>query len=261
MTKPARRRSSTYQALCAEFYELDKPFAAEDVLQLFIEYAEEANGPILAPMCGTGRYLIPLLEKGYSVTGFDSSPFMLEICRRKCEERGLKSSLFEGTFENFDSEELYKLILIPSCSFCLLTDPNDIAKALTLIAKRLHPEGKFVFDIETIHAVSKLQGVWKGRWRYKPDGSKIVLNTCSQYDVVSRIETVLCRYELWENNVISRTEVEDFRLRLYKMSEIQQLLEKFGFQEVHKWQGEPYRKVKAHHDHEVVLFECTQLSK
>ena len=82
--------STPYKTLCTQFYELDKPFAPKEALGWYLNHAKEANGPILEPMCGTGRFLLPLLEKGYSVTGFDYSPDMLEICRKKCEAQGLK---------------------------------------------------------------------------------------------------------------------------------------------------------------------------
>ena len=95
------KESVPYRALCTEYYELDKPSAPKDALECYLHYAKEANGPILEPMCGTGRFLIPLLEHGYAVTGFDYSPYMLDVCRRKCEERGLITNLQEVTFETF----------------------------------------------------------------------------------------------------------------------------------------------------------------
>ena len=72
------KESIPYKTLCAEYYELDKPTALEDALQCYLRYAEESHGPILEPMCGTGRFLIPLLKQGYSVTGFDYSSHMLD---------------------------------------------------------------------------------------------------------------------------------------------------------------------------------------
>jgi SAM-dependent methyltransferase len=75
------KESPPYRALCTEFYDLDKPLASKDALQCYLRYAEEANGPILEPMCGTGRFFIPLLKHGYNVTGFDYSPHMLKVCR------------------------------------------------------------------------------------------------------------------------------------------------------------------------------------
>ena len=60
------KKSVPYKNLCTEYYELDKPHASEDALQCYLKYADEAKGSILEPMCGTGNFLIPLLEKGYS---------------------------------------------------------------------------------------------------------------------------------------------------------------------------------------------------
>lgn len=250
--------SVPYKALCTEYYELDKPTAPEDALQIYLGYAKEANGPILEPMCGTGRFVIPLLEKGYEVTGFDYSSHMLDVCRRKCNELGLTAKLINATFETFSLQDLYKLIIIPSSSFCLLTDPNQIKQALKLIVERLHPGGKLVFEVETLKAIGEPQGVWKGKWINKSDGSKLLINTISNFDEASKIETVLCRYELWENNVITRTEVEDFRLRLYDLPEIEQLLNQHGFRILHRWQAEPYSKIEASKDDSVVLYECNK---
>lgn len=250
------RESTPYKALCTEFYELDKPFAPKDALEWYLEYARETNGPILEPMCGTGRFLIPLLEKGYSVSGFDYSFHMLEVCRKKCAERNLKPTLTEATFETFSSQEIYKLIFIPSSSFCLLTDPKQVVNALNFIFNRLAPKGRFIFEVETTAAVSQAQGYWKGRWVNREDGSKIVINTLSFFDELSRFETILCRYELWEKNHITRTEVEDFRLKLYEVSEIERLLAQANFKVIGKWQAEPYVKVEATDASPVILYEC-----
>lgn len=250
------KESKPYKVLCTEFYELDKPHPPEDALQCYLKYAEEADGAILEPMCGTGRFLIPLLEKGYPVTGFDYSPHMLDVCRQKCRKLGLKATLEEASFETFSLQGTYRLIFIPSSSFCLLTTVDEIVQALKFISNRLEPGGKFVFEIETLKALGESQGIWKGKWVNKLDGSKIVINTLSQFDSATRIETVLCRYELWEENVISNTEVEDFRLRLYEPAEIELLLKQHGLSIIGKWQAEPYSNKKADENAAIILYEC-----
>lgn len=136
------KESTPYGALCAEYYDLDKPFAPEDVLQCYLRYAEEANGPILEPMCGTGRFLIPLLKQGYDVTGFDYSPHMLNACRKKCERQKLPTKLQEATFETFSLAGLYSLIFIPSGSFGHLITEEQVTQALSLIAGRLNSGGE-----------------------------------------------------------------------------------------------------------------------
>ena len=70
-----------YTMLCTEMYDLDKPSAPDDVLSFYLDYAEKAKGRVLAPMCGTGRFLIPLSERGFSIDGFDNSVYMLEACK------------------------------------------------------------------------------------------------------------------------------------------------------------------------------------
>ncbi len=186
-------------------------------------------------MCGTGRFLVPLLEKGYPVVGFDYSQHMLEVCRKKCKKIKKTTKLTKASFETFTTQEKFELIYIPSGSFCLLTTLQQVTKALTVISNLLTPSGKFVFEIETLHAKCEPQGVWQGNFVNKPDGSKIVLNILSRFDPASKVQTTLCRYEVWEKNTIALQEVEDFRLKLYEYQEIDELLKQYGFQILGKW--------------------------
>jgi SAM-dependent methyltransferase len=250
------KESIPYQALCTEYYELDKPTAPEDALQCYLGYSKEAQGPLLAPMCGTGRFLVPLLEHGYAVTGFDYSPHMLNVCRKKCKERKLTSTLLQATFETASLNELYNLIFIPSGSFCHLISSEQVLQALTFIVDHLKHGGKFVFEVETLKAIREPQGIWKGRWVNKPDGSKIVVNILSRFDPVSRVETGLFRYELWEENEISRIEVENYQVRHYQPMEIEQLLKQHGLKVVGKWQAEPHSRIEATDNSDVILYEC-----
>src|SRR3990167_10571677 len=82
-----------YKDLCTQFYDLDKPSASTDALDFYIGYAKRANGPIFEPMCGTGLFLIPMLEKGFDVEGSDASKYMLSICKEKCDSKKIKHKL------------------------------------------------------------------------------------------------------------------------------------------------------------------------
>lgn len=250
------KESAPYRALCTEYYDLDKPTPPADALQCYLRYAEEANGPILEPMCGTGRFLVPLLEQRYDVTGFDNSQHMLKECRKKCEDRRLPCKLHEASFETFTQKGPYSLIFIPSGSFCHLITAEQVDQALAFIADRLKPNGKFVVDIETLKSVRDPQNVWKGRWVSKPDGSKIVLNVLSHFDPATRVETGLFRYELWEENTISLTEVEEFHVRHYEPAEIEKLLGKHHLKIIGKWQAEPYARLAASNNAPVITYEC-----
>lgn len=250
------KESGSYKELCTEFYDLDKPSAPEDALQIYLDYAKDANGPILEPMCGTGRFLIPLLQQGYDVTGFDNSSHMLNACHEKCKQLGLVSTLEYATFETFSSKNKYSLIFIPSGSFGHLISPEQVSQALTFIASNLKLDGKFVFEVETLKTIREPQGVWRGRWVDRPNGSKIILNVFSQFNDSTRVETGFFRYELWERNEISKTEVEVYHVRHYEPTEIEQLLRQHGLNVIGKWQAEPHVKIEANESTEVILYEC-----
>ena len=47
----------TYLNLCTQVYDLSKPQPPQDEYEFYRSYATAANGLILEPMCGTGRFL------------------------------------------------------------------------------------------------------------------------------------------------------------------------------------------------------------
>lgn len=79
-----------YSKLSSEVYDMDKYIGLSfgDV-EFYSERLETCTGNILEPGVGTGRILIPLLERDFKVDGFDVSEEMLTICRHNCEIRGL----------------------------------------------------------------------------------------------------------------------------------------------------------------------------
>ena len=122
----------TYLSLCSEVYELSKPNPPEDAYAFYRDYAIKANGPILEPMCGTGRFLLPLLEEGFNVHGFDASDYMLEALHAKAKAKNLEPTVWKGFAEDLKRSEKYNLIFIPSGSFCLIIDPAAVKEALKI---------------------------------------------------------------------------------------------------------------------------------
>lgn len=78
-----------YSKLSSEVYDIDKYIGLSfgDV-EFYSDRLASCTGNILEPGVGTGRILIPLLEKGLKVDGFDVSEEMLKICRNNCEKEG-----------------------------------------------------------------------------------------------------------------------------------------------------------------------------
>ena len=251
-----KRQSAAYQALCTEYYELDKPHPPTDALAYYSNLVKQAKGPILEPMCGSGRFLVPLAQTGANVTGFDTSEHMLNLCQLKCQNKKLQADIVLASFVNFRPSTQFKLIYIPSGSFCLLTDPHSIQEGLGSIAACLEKGDKFVFEVDTIQSMSPTPGIWQGSSVVKLNGQRIVLNTCAQFNTRTRVSQTLCRYELWDLNAIVRTEVEEFNVRLYELSEIEPLLKKHNLAIV-KTQT-PYTDQEPDSKSESILFECVK---
>lgn len=255
--KMENKVSTAYQKLCTEYYEIDKPEGPKEGVAYYLQQAVQAKSPILEPMCGTGRFLIPIAKAGLDITGFDLSSHMLNVCKEKCKQAKLQAKISKDSFETFSPPTLFGLIFIPTSSFCLLTDPAQASFALKKIHSWLAPTGKFIVEVDTILCKSHPEGIWKGSWVGKSDGSRVVLNTMANFDKQSKIDQVLCRYELWEKNKITKTEVEDFRVRLYDLEEIESLLQSHKFKVVKKLV--PYTLESPDQNSESVVYECLKL--
>ena len=254
---------SSYGKLCAEFYDIDKPEAPPDAFDFYLAEAKRAGGAILEPMCGSGRFLLPLLARGFDVTGSDASPSMLAACRARAGQHGLEPALTEGRLETLSYERRFHLIFIPSGSFCLITDPAAAFSGLVRMRESLAPKGRFIVEVERRDRArcSELSGTWGGRWVTRPDGAKIVLSWLSQYVAPSGISSSLHRYELLEEGRLVAQEFEDFELKLYELAEFRELLTRAGFGQIQAltpYSLEPIDEQSAGEAEDGAIFVCSR---
>ena len=78
---------SVYDAI-AELYDSWSRSVTEDVV-FYVEEARRAGSPVVELAVGTGRIAVPTAAAGIEVIGVDSSPGMLEVCRRAAELAGV----------------------------------------------------------------------------------------------------------------------------------------------------------------------------
>jgi SAM-dependent methyltransferase len=250
------QQPSLYLNLCAEFFDLDKPMPAFNEYAFYMHYVEQASGPILEPMCGSGRYLIPMLEDGYSIEGFDASPFMLNALKNKCAQKKCKPNVWQQFLEDIEVEKSYPLIFIPDCSFCLFLDNAKIKTCLAKIYSLLQPGGTFVFDLETIYSIPAHVGIWQGKAYTKENGQLLMFNMLP-LPVKNNIATVICRYELIEKTSIIKTEIEYFQIKLYEPMEMDSLLQSVGFKHIKQRKAYDFNAEPSARDHTIV-YECVK---
>jgi SAM-dependent methyltransferase len=114
-------------------------------IQLFKSCIGTHGGPVLDVGCGTGRLLIPYLKSGIEIDGSDTSEDMLEWCRKKLEDEGLTTSLYQLAIHELEIPKTYKTII--NCGAFGLggTRENDL-EGLKRIYNLLQPGGTFIMD-------------------------------------------------------------------------------------------------------------------
>ncbi|WP_205774729.1 class I SAM-dependent methyltransferase [Alkalicoccus luteus] len=220
-----------YGTLSSRVYVLDKPAGHSfgDV-EYYKERLRDAAGPVLEPACGSGRMMIPLLEAGIEVEGFDPSAPMLELCRKEAKARGLDPVLFEGTMESAELTCKYQAAIIPAGTLQLLHEPGMIQRAFQQLSGCLLPGGKLIADLYLF------TGAEPGlvRFREWEDGEeRITLESVTvEVDYLNQKTIDRNRYERWKEGKLIETELELFPLRWLGLEEAALMLREAGFSEI-----------------------------
>lgn len=211
-----------------------------------------APDTILEPMCGTGRFLLSLIEDGFDVHGFDTSDHMLAVLHAKAKPTNLKPTVWKGFVEDLTSSEKYNLIFIPSGSFCLIIDLEQVEQSLKTIYDHLSDDGVFLFEAETMQAVPQ-EGIWRGSLWPKPNGQKIILSQLSTMQ--DGICTSICKYELMEAGNIIHTEIEELRVKIYRQDQLLEMLKAAGFKHIKTIKAFDRSSAPTEQD-ESIVYEC-----
>ena len=104
---------------------------------------------LLDVACGTGRSLMPMLERGYRVTGCDRSPAMVERARAKVGRRG---EVRVADMRALPWHECFDAATCVDDSINYLLALADVVAAMRSIRDALVPGGLLVFDVNALGA-------------------------------------------------------------------------------------------------------------
>jgi SAM-dependent methyltransferase len=138
---------SAYDSI-AEIYDPWSRSVTEDV-RFYVAEAKRAGGPIVELAIGTGRIAVPTAAEGIRVIGVDSSPGMLEVCRRAAELAGVAEllDLRLGDLADPPVDERVRLVTCPFRSYLHLLDDGERLHALRAARELLVPGGRLAFDV------------------------------------------------------------------------------------------------------------------
>jgi SAM-dependent methyltransferase len=215
-------------------------------IQFYCECARRFGGDVLELGVGTARVAVALAEAGYSVTGLDLSPAMLERARQKSAALppaiAERLTFVQGDMRAFDLGRTFPLILVPFRAFQHLLEPSAQRSALTCMHRHLEPGGHLVIDLFDprlefcLPDAPPLDGPREEVWN--PATGHRIRRTIVARDndpMRQRINERLRLEVLDEAASVVATEDTSWALRWTLRQEMTWLLELCGFQPVEQW--------------------------
>lgn len=223
-----------YGELSTELYDFTKPIGHEidGDISFYYDQIKSAKGAVLEAGVGTGRMLVPFVEKGIKIEGVDLSSFMLEKCQHHLNARKLVAPLYLQDLQALDLPKKYEMIIMPTGSFALLPTREMMLKSLRAFKQHLLSGGKLILDLLLPRDFQ--EGDSSTMTFELSNSAGIVFNSTSiKIDWEAQRTIELHRYEKWVNGKMVQTELSRFVLSWYGIEEFKLILEKVGFKNCH----------------------------
>lgn len=245
-------RTNYYDSLCTEMYEILHSEAPPAELEFYLSYAEKGMS-ILEPLCGSGRFMVPFIKKGFNISGIDNSSEMLG----KLTEKSPGAKVVQSNIEEFQTSERFDYIFISSGSVSLFTDMNSCKIILTKMKSLLKTGGRFVFAVDTVADRCPDSDDYElGVSVTTKDGYSLMLKSKNYFDESTHTQFGPSLYELYDGDKLLRQEKMDFQTHLYELGEMEEILKEIGFADV-KVYSSFEKEIADSNDTEMFLYECS----
>ena len=200
-------KTNYYGSLCTEMYEILHPTAPEDERNFYLSYAQKGE-KILEPLCGSGRFLIPFMERGYDITGMDLSKEMLDKLKIKAPD----AKVVQASVEEYDPGEKFDYIFISSGSVSLFTDMTVCKSILGKMRQLLKDGGRFVFAVDSVACRCPDDEDHKPSISVRTkEGFDLIMKGKNRYDETTHTQFGPAVYELYDGGKLLQSEPMDFQ--------------------------------------------------
>jgi SAM-dependent methyltransferase len=214
-----------YSEHFARFYDILYAKIRDDAdNSYYIKKILAAKGHVLEAGAGTGRIFVNALNKGADIYGFDVSPAMIEVLKKKIPPDE-HHRVWVDDIRSFKSPMRYSLILAPFRVFSHVLTVEDQLRALNNVNRHLATGGIFIFDLfvpnpgilaEGFDEVKDFDG------EYAP-GHYLRRFTTMDADVVNQISEVKMKFA-WDEDGKEREETWETKMRYYCRYELEHLV-------------------------------------
>lgn len=230
-------RDPDYETIAALYAAEFPPAEPDDPdVAFLLAFASRTGGPVLDLGCGAGRFLVPLAEAGYTVTGVDRSAAMLATARATVAAAGCAAqvTLRQDDFRSLATlgDTRFAFAFCAQNTFLHMPDSASQQAALRAIATYLRPGGLLVLDL--IHPNPELLGAYYGAITHETtfesaDGDRVDRFVSAFYRAATQTVEATWFYDITApDRTLSRI-VVPFSMRLIGRYEIELLLHGAGF--------------------------------
>jgi cyclopropane fatty-acyl-phospholipid synthase-like methyltransferase len=213
----------------AKFYDL---FGSKNDVNFYKELALQSGNKALELGVGTGRVAIALANAGVTVVGLDNSVHMLRVAREKLAEESETVRkhvvLRKGDMRNFELNQLFPFIYIPSSTFDHNVTVEEREQTLSCVHKHLEKKGTFVFDL--VHTpLDKPERSWWIDRKEVDDGSMIVRSIFTRRNMTKLTCILDLFYDIYKNGQLVKRFHEYGKAAILSKERITKLLIENGF--------------------------------
>jgi len=108
--------------------------------------------------CGTGKLTIPLAERGFSITGIDRSPEMLEVAKRKERDCAVAVQFFQQDMTSLVLEKNFDTVICTCDSLNYIVDEKDLRRVFRGVHDHIVEDGLFLFDLNSEIKLREIYG-------------------------------------------------------------------------------------------------------
>jgi SAM-dependent methyltransferase len=219
----------------AEYY--DEVYTGQDTsgdLGFYLTEAQNTGGPVLEAACGTGRILLPTLQAGVEIDGFDLSEPMLARLQENAAARGVSPLVWQDDMRSFNAPRRYALVTCPARAFLHLLTTDDQLAALGRFRECLLPGGRLILNV--FHPSYRItvgqDGTRKLEYEFVHRATNRHTRQCVAVtnDLIDQVKTVhVWLEELDENGRIVREVAVTLRLAWVFKPQMELLLRCAGF--------------------------------
>lgn len=200
---------------------------AKLALSLLRQY-EAPGADLLDLACGAGAGSVEFAAAGYTVSGVDRSPVMLERAAANARSAGVELRVAQQDMQTLSLPHQVDVVTCMFDALNYLIEEDDLAQAFVRVAAVLRLGGLFIFDMNTKRGLAMRWGTGSQVATMRPDVVELNQYRFDAERALSTVTTTIFVHE--DGDGLYRRYAEVHRERAYPVETLVRLLDAAGMQ-------------------------------